>query len=186
MLYTRKGDQGTTKLFHTEQGVRVTKGSLLFEALGTVDELNSSIGFSKALSISNVEFKLEKESYKDILEKIQQNLFSLQAELGGKLFYLKEEHVEFLENKIAKVEEYLPPIKSFIVPGGTLLGAHLDVCRTVARRAERLMVKLADAKEKEINPFSLKFINRLSSILYALARYANFKEGQIEANPNYK
>jgi cob(I)alamin adenosyltransferase len=185
MLYTRKGDEGTTKLFHSKPGIRVTKASMLFEALGTVDELNSNIGFSKVLA-SKEGLTLGENSYKDILEKIQQNLFSLQAELGGELFYIKEEHIDYLEEIVAKVEEQIPPITSFVVPGGTLSGSYLDVCRTIARRGERLMVKLLDSKEKEMNPLSLKFINRLSSTLYALARYANFKEGEKEANPNYK
>ena len=189
MLYTRKGDSGTTKFFHTEKGERVTKSSPIFEALGTVDELNCNLGFCKVLSEKSKDKLMvgeNKESYTEILEKIQQYLFSLQAELGGNTFYLKNTYVEYLEKVIAEVEVVLPPIKSFLVPGGGATGAYLDISRTVARRAERLIVFLKENNLKEINDQSLIFINRLSSALYALARFANYQEGYTEDKPNYQ
>lgn len=189
MLYTRKGDSGTTKFFHSEKGERVSKSSPVFEALGTVDELNCHLGFCKALAKETKDRLLmqnSKESYEDILEKIQQCLFSLQAELGGATFYLNNTHVEYLEKVIAEVEVVLPPIKSFLVPGGGATGAYLDISRTVARRVERLIVFLKENNLKEINEQSLIFINRLSSVLYALARFANYQEGYAEDKPNYQ
>lgn len=186
MLYTRKGDNGTTKLFNSKPGERLTKGAFIFEVLGGVDELNSSIGFAKALA-KNINFSLENIfTYEDFLEEIQENLFSLQAELASETFYLKEKHVLFLEERIAEIEKFLPEINSFIIPGGTELGAYLDVLRATARRVERSLVVLSDREEKEINPISFQYINRLSSVLYALARYANHKKGIIYKKPNYK
>jgi cob(I)alamin adenosyltransferase len=189
MLYTRKGDSGTTKFFHSEKGERVSKSSPVFEALGTVDELNCHLGFCKALAKDTKDRLLmqnSKESYEDIIEKIQQCLFSLQAELGGATFYIKDAHVKYLEEIIAEVELFLPPITSFIVPGGGKTGAYLDVSRTVARRAERGIVRLKEENIKEINEQSLIFINRLSSALYALARFANYQEGYTEDKPSYQ
>jgi len=186
MLYTKKGDDGTTKLFNSKPDERINKSSNIFIALGDTDELNSSIGFAKALAILDKTSLEGYFSYEEVLETIQQNLFSLQAELAGDTFYLKDEHISFLEDKISEIEETLPPINSFVVPGGSLLGGYLDVTRTIARRTERAIVKLLDNKEKEINPASLRYINRLSSLLYALARYENHKKGFLYKNPFYE
>lgn len=186
MLYTKKGDDGTTKLFNSKPGERINKSSNIFMALGDTDELNSSIGFAKALAVLDKTSLDGLSSYEEVLETIQQNLFSLQAELAGETFYLKDEHISFLEDKISEIEEKLPPINSFVIPGGSLLGAYLDVTRAIARRNERSIVKLIENKEKEINPILLKYINRLSSLLYALARYENYKKGFLYKNPDYK
>ncbi len=186
MLYTRKGDNGTTKLFNSKPGERITKGAFIFEALGNVDELNSGIGFAKTLAKED-NFSLENIfTYEDFLEEIQENLFSIQAELASDTFYLKLDHISFLENRISEVEKFLPTIDSFIISGGTQLGAYLDVLRAVSRRVERSLVILSDKKEKEVNPISLQYLNRLSSVLYALARYANYKKGFPYKKPNYK
>ena len=189
MLYTRKCDGGNTKLFDCPQGVYVNKSARIFQALGTVDEINSFIGYTKVLSRKFgifMYFKFKKINYEDILNEIQQILFSIQAELGGSKIFVTTEDVLYLEEIIAEIETLLPPIHSFIIPGGSEVGAMLDVCRTVVRRGEREMVLLNETKEKEISPTSVMFMNRLSSAMYAMARFANYQSGNIENAPKYK
>jgi cob(I)alamin adenosyltransferase len=188
MLYTKKGDKGTTKLFNTVQGIRVSKSEDIFEALGTLDELNASLGFAKTFARTSEVFlmiKKQKFSCEQILHILQQNLFFIQAELGGAEMHIQQKHVLFLEETIYEIETLLPPITSFIVPGGGECATYLEVTRTISRRAERRCVLLQDKKEKEINPISLEFLNRLSSVLYALARYVNYVEGYTESKPSY-
>lgn len=189
MLYTRKGDNGTTKLFDCPGDVRISKSSFVFEVLGMFDELNSSLGYAKVLSKKyklSLFIKHKEVLYEDVLHTFQQNLFCIQAELGGSKMSAKEGQVLFLEEVIFEIESLLPPIKSFIVPGGGEVGAYLDIVRAVARRAERGCVILRERQEREIDYVSLEFMNRLSSALYAMARFANYQEGYTEGSPNYK
>ena len=189
MLYTKKGDNGTTKLFDCPRGVRMSKASLVFETMGTIDELNSSIGYAKVLCKKynlTLGTKNGRAPYGEILEIFQQNLFCIQAELGGSGGCISEKQILFLEEVIYEVETLLPPLNSFIIPGGGEAGAYLDVARTIARRAERECVVLREKKERKISSASLTFLNRLSSALYALARFANYQEGHTERNPDYK
>lgn len=188
MLYTKKGDNGTTKLFDCPRGVRISKASFVFETLGTIDELNSSIGYAKSLcqkySLA-LGTRNGRAPYQEILENFQQNLFRIQAELGGSNIHVSEEQINFLEEIIYEVETLLPPVKSFIVPGGGEAGSYLDISRAIARRAERECVALREKKEREIPENSIVFLNRLSSALYALARFANYQQGFLEHPPNY-
>ncbi|MEO8638150.1 MAG: cob(I)yrinic acid a,c-diamide adenosyltransferase [Candidatus Taylorbacteria bacterium] len=189
MLYTRKGDKGTTRLFDCPNGMRMSKSEIVFEALGTLDELNSSIGYAKALSkkgSTTVSIETKKVSYEAILEKLQQNLFCIQAELAGAKTSLTKEHITFLEQVIYEIETVLPPITSFKIAGGGDTGAYLDITRTIARRAERLVVTVRDKKGNKVSDLSIQFLNRLSSVLYALARFANYQEGYREAGPHYR
>lgn len=189
MLYTRKGDRGTTKLFDCPQGTRLSKSEFIFEVLGLLDELNTSIGYARALaekSEATVAMKEQKVSYADILLVFQQNLFCIQAEVGGSDMHAKKEHILFLEKVIYEIETLLPPVHSFVIPGGELVGAYLDVVRTIGRRAERGLVALRDKKERVVNELSLEYLNRLSSVLYAMARFANYQSGCIEKSPNYQ
>jgi cob(I)alamin adenosyltransferase len=192
MLYTKKGDNGTTKLFNCPQNTRISKGAFVFEILGTLDEINSSLGYAKALSGRFKDFVFTKERkvpYEEILNIFQQNLFCLQAELGGADMHVKEAHVSFLEKIIYEIETVLPPIKSFIVPGGGEVGSYLDVVRTLVRRAERELVAWRDKeneKKQKVHEDSITFLNRLSSALYAMARFANYQEGYSEKRPEYK
>lgn len=189
MLYTKKGDSGTTKLFNCEQGQRVSKADFIFEVLGNVDELNCSIGYAKAISKKKsctLYIDGEKVSYEEILEKIQNILFCIQAELGGSNISITEKHTLYLEKIIYEVETTLPPITSFIVPGGGEMGAYLDVLRTITRRTERALVLLKDRNIKNLNKENLTFMNRLSSVFYALARFANYQEGHSERKPGYE
>lgn len=188
MLYTKKGDNGTTKLFNCPQGERISKDSFVFEVLGTFDELNSNLGYVKVLTEKTkdtVFMNMHVVPYRELIETFQHHLFSIQAEIGGSDTHLSSEDIVFLEKLIYEIETVLPPINSFIVAGGGEAGAYLDIVRALARRAERLLVALAHKKERVIAKESLIYMNRLSSALYALARFANYQEGYSEHPPRY-
>lgn len=185
MLYTGKGDQGTSKLFSTEKGVRLTKSALVFEALGTLDELNSFLGLARACSLETMFSTKDGKLFSDIVFDLQQDIFILQAEVGGAGMTILKDKVEKLESITNTIETELPEIKTFFVPGASELSARFDVCRTVARRVERLLVAYQE-ETKGIGEESLRYANRLSSVLYALARLANVRTGAEEASPTYK
>jgi len=173
-IYTRRGDRGETSLFG---GQKVVKDSLRIEAYGSVDELNSALGVARSL-------KPPKE-IDAILEKIQNGLFVLGADLATpprtnsqKVKRVSPSDVDAVENTIDKLEAKLPKLISFILPGGTQLAAQLHVARTVCRRAERGVVRLL-AKEKT-GEMPIVFLNRLSDLLFVLARYVNKVEGGEE------
>jgi cob(I)alamin adenosyltransferase len=176
-LFTGKGDGGTTKAFDSPSGVRISKASELPEALGTLDELNSFLGFCK--------YKSEGE-IKKILRDVQETLFIVQAETAGADKRVGEEKVREIEAIIYRVEKEIPPIKSFSIAGGTELSALLDVARTLARRAERRLVGVHEAKIRELSEFTRTYMNRLSSLLFALARLSNHQSGISEENPSYR
>jgi len=177
MLYTGKGDKGQTKLYHCDQ--KISKSSLVAEALGALDEINSLLGWCKT--------KAERgATVASILEETQNNLFSAQAELAGAPKKLSSVAVKKVEALIKKIDKELPPVKNFIIPGGTELSAMLDVARTVARRAERQVVAVAETGDVKLSSSTLAFLNRLSSLLYALARLANHRAGIAERKPSYK
>ncbi len=178
-IYTKTGDKGQTSLF---DGTRIDKDSLRVEAYGTIDELSSSIGFAAKF--------VEDEQIKQILFKIQKRLFFVAGELAtveeGKFSYkIKEEDIAALERII---DEYLPKIKgfdAFIVPGTSVDSASLHVARTICRRAERRIISLK--KQDTVSDLVLKFVNRLSDVIYTFARYLesdviimNFKEAYEE------
>lgn len=189
MLYTKKGDGGTTKLFDCPPGVRISKSARIFEVLGTVDELNSHTGHAKALCEKErlaLQVGKGEIQYTDILQRVQEHLFIIQAMLAGSKINIKKEHIDYLENIIYEVETLIPPITSFVLPGGTPAGSYLDVLRTIARRVERGLVSLRDSQEKEIEQNTLTYTNRLSSLFYALARLTNYQSGYAEKAPGYK
>ncbi|MGG5461386.1 cob(I)yrinic acid a,c-diamide adenosyltransferase [Clostridium sp. B9] len=164
-IYTKTGDKGTTSLFG---GSRVNKCDLKVEAYGTIDELISFIGVSRA--------EVPGEEEKNILFNMQKELFMLGAELASDekgLEWLKEKiessHIEKLEKIIDKYMEITGPLTAFVIPGANKSSASLHVARTVARRGERIMASLneMDPLREEIK----KYINRLSDALFALARY---------------
>ncbi len=185
MLYTKAGDDGSTKLFACDQ--RLSKSTAIAEALGTVDEINSLLGLCK-VKASDLGLKITSlnEDVGQILEQVQQGLFIVQAELAGAPKSMSEEKVVWLEKITDSIEKELPPIKTFFVSGGTELAALFDFARTIARRAERRVVGVAEEKPDSLQPATLAFMNRLSSILYALARYSNFQAGVSEPTPTYK
>jgi len=166
-IYTKTGDSGETGL---TGGARVAKYSLRVAAMGAVDECNCAIGVAR----------LDAEDEMDtMMGRIQNDLFDLGADLstpedGRKsdgALRITGSQVERLEREIDAVNEKLSPLKSFVLPGGTALAAHLHLARAIARRAERAIVELA-AQEK-INPAALYYANRLSDHLFVMARAAN-------------
>ena len=194
MLYTGKGDGGTTKTFGCNQQ-RISKASELPEALGTLDELNSFIGLAKVLAGSeanmraNLRVPLSKtriKTYPTILDDIQQSLFTVQAEVAGAPKRVGKVKVTQSELLINTIEKLMPPITTFTVAGGTELSATLDVARTIARRAERRVIAVDEAGLQKIAPATKAYLNRLSSVLFALARYANEQQGIPRESPKYR
>jgi len=185
MLYTRKGDGGTTKTFGCNQ--RISKSSLVAEALGSLDETNSFLGLPRAWT-KGMSFKLASEriEYPELILEIQQNLFIVQAEVAGSTLNITEDKVKRVEKIVDEIEKVLPPIKNFFVSGSTELGATFDTARTLARRAERRVVAAHEEGKVKVNPGTLAYLNRLSSLLYALARIASHNEGVEELKPHYK
>jgi cob(I)alamin adenosyltransferase len=147
-IYTKTGDDGKTS---TATNERIDKSSDLIEAIGAVDEANSAIGMAT-------------EFHNDIIDRIQNDLFDLGAELSGApTITISEARVTYLENIIDDYNEYLEPLHSFVLPTGAIHNA-----RTIVRRAERQVWKV-----KDINPNIAKYLNRLSDLLFVMARYYN-------------
>jgi cob(I)alamin adenosyltransferase len=185
MLYTRKGDAGTTKDFKSGPGVRKSKSSCQTESLGALDELNSFLGLAKVKS-ANVDWSVNGQSFSDIVHWTQNCLFSIQAEVAGADKKIGEEKVKDMELLIDAMEKDMPPIKTFFISGGTELAALFDISRTLARKAERRAVAAVEAGEIALGPVTLAFLNRLSSLMYALARLSNHKSGITERPPTYQ
>jgi cob(I)alamin adenosyltransferase len=184
MLYTRKGDSGTTKTFSCDQ--RISKSSAIAEALGSLDEINSFLGLVKVKAESlSLEFTGETFHLADVINQIQQDLFIVQAELAGADKKIAKEKVVWLEHLVDGVEKLLPPIKTFFVSGGTELSSLFDIARTIARRAERRVVGVAEEQAVTIGADTLAYLNRLSSVLYAFARWVNHQSGHSEKSPTY-
>lgn len=183
--FTAKGDTGTTKLFDCPEGVRLLKANRIFDVLGGVDELNSFVGWARAVA-ERVSFgDGERTRFLAALEMVQQDLFIIQAELGGGTLRLSDDKVTALEETIERFANAFPPIHSFVIPGATELGALLDVSRAVARRVERLYV--AERQQRTGASIAIAaYLNRLSSLLYVLARYANHAHGAVEKSPSYR
>ena len=166
-IYTRTGDKGTTSLIG---GTKVPKSHIRIEAYGTVDELNSWIGL--------VSDQIKLKNSKKILKEIQDRLFTIGSSLACdpeketklKIPDLKETDVILLEKEIDKMNEKLPPMKSFILPSGHLVVSSAHVARCVCRRAERLCVTLEEQK-MFVDPLIIKYLNRLSDYLFVLARF---------------
>ena len=175
-LYTRSGDDGTTGLFG---GDRVNKDHPRIEACGNVDELNAMIGLVVALLGAHPHPK----NFPAVLTTIQSRLLDLGADLAtpldskheSKIKRIHGAHVETAERWIDEIDSANSALTTFILPGGTELAAQLHVTRAVCRRAERAMVRLAHAEP--INPHALRFVNRLSDLLFAMARLANKQAG---------
>lgn len=172
-LYTMTGDHGRTSLVG---GTRVSKCDPRIEAYGTVDELNSQIAM---LAVGC------KEPYPDIYDlllMIQNKLFNIGAYLDTEnakaALGIEDEDVEAIERIIDIIYEKVPKFTRFVLPGGTKLSAQADICRTVARRAERRIVSLAD--NAPVNPEVLRFINRISDLFFVLGRYNNIMTGTEE------
>lgn len=182
-LYTRKGDKGDTGTFGCDQ--RMSKSSAVAEALGTLDEINAFLGVCKTDAAANDSF-LKNYRFADMLNRVQQNLFIVQAELAGAEKTITDEKVRRMEEAIDAVEGELPPIRSFFVSGGTEFAAKLDFARTLSRRAERRVIAAVEEGGVSVGEESRAFLNRLSSLLYAMARLANHRAGKMEEKPTYQ
>lgn len=186
MLYTGKGDKGKTSIFGCDQ--RISKSSAVAEALGTLDELNSFLGICKVkIEKKNKKRLLEIQgrSLADIVHEVQKNLFIIQAEVAGAGKNISAEKIKEIEKIINNIEKELPPIKKFFISGGTKLAVDFDFARALARRAERRVVEVDGESKQKIGENTLAYLNRLSSLLYALARLTNHKFGITEESPNY-
>ena len=168
-IYTKTGDKGTTSLIG---GTKVLKSDLRIEAYGTTDELNSYIGLCKDL--------IKDKQSQNILQEIQDRLFTIgsslacdpEKELKMKIPDLKEADIVLLEKEIDRMNEVLPEMKNFILPGGHPTVSHLHIARCICRRAERCCVRL-ELEKKEIESIIIKYLNRLSDYLFVLARYTS-------------
>lgn len=173
-IYTRKGDDGTTGLIG---GTRVLKSSVRIDAYGTVDELNSYLGWLRDLS--------DDERSNQIIDEIQDRLFTIGSHLAAdpgksrmKLPDFAESNIDFLEREIDRMNESLPEMKSFILPGGHPAVSCCHVSRCVCRRAERIVVDLS--RKEEVDGFIIKYLNRLSDFLFVFARFLTQKFGATE------
>jgi cob(I)alamin adenosyltransferase len=175
-IYTRTGDSGETGLF---DGTRVSKHDLRVEAYGDVDELNAVLGLVRAAGVD--------PDLDERLQRLQRDLFALGSRLADPRHRIAErvtkaalvdEDVTRLEAWIDEAEARIPPLRRFILPGGSQAGALLHVARTICRRAERRIVSLG---QDAVDPGVLAYVNRLSDLLFVLARLANARAGVAEA-----
>ncbi len=177
MLYTGKGDGGTTKMFGCDQR-RISKSSELPEALGALDELNAFVGFAKMRASGEPRIA-------DALRDVQEKLFIIQAEVAGADKKVEENAVKQVEDIVNGIEKEIPPLKGFSIAGGTELSALLDVARTLARRAERRIIAVKEMRLHDVSLGTMAYMNRLSSLLFAFARLANHLAGVSEETPRY-
>lgn len=182
-LFTGKGDRGDTGTFGSQK--RVSKADIIPEALGSLDELNSFLGLTK-VKAKESGLKIGKTYADEILGQVQQSLFNIQAGVAGAETPIDEIKIANMEVLIAEIEVKLPPITQFVIPGGTELSAMLDLARTIARRAERRVVAVAQNEPDRVAETNLAYLNRLSSLLYALARLTNLHSGTKEDHPTYE
>lgn len=174
-IYTRSGDSGTTGL---GTGQRVPKAHPRVEAYGCVDEANASMGVVVATA---------KQTHPELaktLELLQHDLFDLGADLctpigegeaPGSALRITEPRIKGLEELIDEHNAELAPLNSFVLPGGSMLAAQLHVARTVCRRAERAVSHLIDLEPRDTSPLTMKYLNRLSDLLFVLSRFVNDK-----------
>lgn len=173
-IYTKTGDQGETSLFG---GTRVSKNSARIEAYGTVDELNSTIGLARSFGLS--------EECEEMAVQCQEDLFVLGADLAtppskkAKIDRIGPQHFTQLENFIDSLEGSLETLKFFILPAGTSTAAALHMARTVCRRAERACITARETED--ISPDTVIYLNRLSDLLFVMARFENMKSGIPES-----
>jgi cob(I)alamin adenosyltransferase len=174
-IYTKTGDNGETGLFG---GPRVRKDAPRIEAYGTVDELNSVLGMVRAEQLPH--------DLDELLARIQNELFSLGAELATPepadhgTALIGPPRIAALESAIDEFEGRLAPLRQFILPGGTKAAAALHLARTVCRRAERGVVTLASLSTEKVSPHLVVYLNRLSDLLFVLAREANRSAGKVD------
>ena len=174
-IYTRKGDSGYTLLI---DGKIVYKHNLSVAAYGTIDELNSFLGLLKDY--------IDDEKIKDVLNNIQLKLFSIGSILASaenqnisEKVKIEKKDVEYIELEIDRLNEYLPELKNFIIPGGHKISSYSHVCRSICRRAERKISKLN--KNSSVDPNILAYVNRLSDFFFVLSRFLKHSDNVSES-----
>lgn len=182
-IYTRTGDKGSTRL---ATGEEVRKHDLRVEAYGAVDEANACVGLCRLHSADDAVLD-------PMLGRIQNELFDLGADLatperpgkrlGFEALRIIAPQVERLEREIDTLNADLGDLTSFILPAGTYLATHLHLARTVCRRAERIAVRLQDEPDEPVNPEAIRYLNRLSDLLFVMARHANRADGDVLWTP---
>lgn len=194
MWYTRKGDGGSTKTLREKSGARISKSSCATEALGALDELNSFLGFVKVKALA-LPVEVGGTPLAEVLHEVQNNLFTAQAEVAGADKRLAAAKVKAVETLVDTLEKKVPKVSSFCIPGGVPKGrgsparelaALLDSARALARRAERRVVLGVEKREIRISADTLAYLNRLSSLLYALVRFLHHRASVPESAPTYK
>lgn len=171
-VYTKGGNTGTTSLVG---GKRIKKYGLRIEAYGTIDEVNSCVGMLSAI------IKSTSQEWNDFLAIMQNKLFNIGCYLATDNpennetapFGLNEEDIKKIEDAIDKIQDKLPVVNNFVLPGGCMEASLSDLCRTTTRRAERRVVELSD--ESYISPLIVKYLNRLSDFFFVFARFNNIK-----------
>ncbi len=170
-IYTRTGDDGTTGIIG---GARLSKADLLIEVIGEVDELNASLGLARTSVLSN--------TARTLLPRLQDLLFQVAAMLADPKgvcgMTIGEESVAWMEGEMDCLTAELPELRNFVLPGGSVAAAQLHLSRTVCRRAERRLTQLA--LDHDVAPVLLHLINRLSDLIFTLARYENKVSGTDE------
>lgn len=183
MFYTGKGSDGKTEIMGSGKSGRISKTDLRIEALGDVDELNSLLGICKVkLKERKVSFA-EHGSLEAAIHEIQEDLFTVLAELAGAERKIAPERVSRLKAIVSSVEKEISPVTSFVIPGDSEMSAYLDLARTVARRAERKIVAVEESGLSLISEETKAYINCLSDLLFALARLTDHKFGIKEEQP---
>ena len=185
-VYTKAGDRGNTSLVG---GKEVKKSSLRIEAYGTVDELNAVLGLCRRANETDPAEAVTKKHIDSLLERVQSELFNLGSMLATLPEDLREtqprilaRHTLALEHAIDVMNEHLPPLRSFTLPGGGWTSSYLHLARTVCRRAERCVVRLTESEA--VDSEAVRYLNRLSDTLYVLGRW-NVRE-RFEAEPLWK
>jgi cob(I)alamin adenosyltransferase len=181
-VYTRTGDKGETALVG---GKRVPKDSPRIDAYGTIDELNSVVGLARAFNEEKLTAGEAHQFLDAVLRQIQDELFDLGSELATPddfsydgMYRVGENEVNNLERIIDQCQKELEPLKSFILPGGGRIAAYLHQCRTVCRRAEREILRLS--RTEPLSAWPLKYVNRLSDLLFVLSRWIGKRTGEPE------
>jgi len=173
-IYTKTGDKGTTSLFDNK---RVSKDHIRVESYGTIDELVSFLGLAKNF--------MEDDEVYALIQEVQNKLFTVAANLATEdrdkiKYHIVEDDIKSLEDNIDKYMNKAGNPTGFIVPGSGIKSGYLHVCRTICRRAERRIITLST--QADIDPLVIKYVNRLSDLIYAVARY--LEEGEVKVDYN--
>ena len=181
-VYTRRGDQGETDLVG---GTRAPKDGRRLESYGCVDELNAAVGLARATNATQLDRAPACKQLDAILRRLQNELFDLGGELATPadafrpgMFRVGETEVTALETTMDACQKDLAPLRSFVLPGGGRVSAELHVARTVCRRAEREVLRLM--REQDVGPWPLRYLNRLSDLLFVLSRWIGHHLGETE------